>query len=572
LKIVKSADIQLQPILAGLSPNQLGPLIACFVPGMPLAGRTVAIESALKAPGSDLRRNIGDWIAGIVPVEVLIPDRFRHWRPLVRDAIQFVFSNLSDHRLAAKLAEQIGLPPETPAEARLLTLIGKMPGLQKLGQVLARDRRLARSLRTALSELENGMRDVTWGQIRGIITRQLGRRLKKYDVEVEPRILAEASVSAVVRFTWRSPGRENERGVFKVLKPYVPDCFSEDMTLLQNLGEFLTSREGGYKFSTRDARETLADVRLLLEHELDFTREQATLLDAYRLYRSNLFIRIPRLIQPLCTPVITAMSEESGVKVTDALRSWPLRRRRIADQLIEALLAVPLFAPQDNAIFHGDPHAGNLMYDEPNRELIVLDWALAARLSLEERRHLLILALMMMLRNKPGVLREILAISHHDSRPRRAREQLIRRKVDVFFTRLSPDREPGALDAMRLLDQIAIEGIRLPPALFVVRKTLFMLDGVLRDVAGTDVPMDRVIGREYLTRWIASLGTFRAPLKARDIATLEWNALVSIARKWSRRILAFPGILSRSERASASMKTTGRLSAQRKIAAPASRA
>ena len=51
----------------------------------------------------------------------------------------------------------------------------------------------------------------------------------------------------------------------------------EDMALLQKLGEFLTSRERGYDFAVRDIDEMLTEVRLLLERELDFTREQATL-------------------------------------------------------------------------------------------------------------------------------------------------------------------------------------------------------------------------------------------------------------------------------------------------------
>ena len=126
--------------------------------------------------------------------------------------------------------------------------------------------------------------------------------------------------------------------------------------------------------------------RLMLQHELDFTREQATLVEARQAYRASIGIRVPRLIRPLSTSRITAMSEESGVKVTDAFRRSPLRRTRVAEKLVEAILAVPLFSRAQDAIFHADPHAGNLLYDEANRELIVLDWALAERLSLESRR------------------------------------------------------------------------------------------------------------------------------------------------------------------------------------------
>ena len=69
--------------------------------------------------------------------------------------------------------------------------------------------------------------------------------------------------------------------------------------------------------------------------------------------------RVPRLIQPLCTSRITALTEERGIKVTSAAARLPeSRRKKVAEQLIEALVAVPLLSSDKDAIFHGDPHAG----------------------------------------------------------------------------------------------------------------------------------------------------------------------------------------------------------------------
>ena len=48
----------------------------------------------------------------------------------------------------------------------------------------------------------------------------------------------------------------------------------------------------------------------------------------------------------------------------------PIRRARIRS-LIEAL-GCSVFSREQEAIFHADPHAGNLLYDETNRELVVL--------------------------------------------------------------------------------------------------------------------------------------------------------------------------------------------------------
>lgn len=524
-------------VATGLPAEKQSALIRAFAGGPP-ADRVAAVESLLRSGGRLWRRQIGQWIAQLVPVDFLVPEAYRSWRALVEDSMQFVFSRLSEQRLAPKVVEQMELPAGTPPEQRLLRLIGKMPGLQKLGQVLARNRRLAPSLARALAELENGLTDMTPAEAHAIIQDELGARLQTYAVEVEPSIYKEGSASAVVRFTWQRPGRERQRGVFKVLKPHVPGCFAEDMTLLQELGEYLAATDRGYGFAVADVKEMLAEVRTLLEHELDFAQEQATLVEARRIYQSCFGVRVPRLVEPLSTRHITAMSEEMGVKVTDAAPRSPVRRARIAGQVIEALLAVPLFSRQDPAVFHADPHAGNLMYDEPNRELLILDWALAERLSLDARRRLILLALMMILCDRAGVREAIHALS--GGHRGRRREDLIAQLVDGYFDGLAPEASPGTLDAMTLLDEVALHGVRFPASLFVFRKIVFTLDGVLHDIAGREVRIDTVIARHYLTGWLASFGVLSSPLGLRDLAALPWDALRCSGRAVARRLPVAP--------------------------------
>jgi len=510
-----------------------GPLAvwASLFAGGDREGRIEIVEAALESgQGRYWRREIGKWIGRLVPVEVLVPQSAARWFPLVRDAFQFVFTRLSSRRLATKVVAQFELAADTPPEQRLLCLINKMPGLQKVGQVLARNPRLPPKLRRALEELENGMSDVTVEEVRQLIEERLGERLREYAVELEPAILSEASVSTVIRFTWNYPGREREQGVFKVLKPYVPPCFSEDMTLLENLGRYLASPRRGYGFATHEVEDTLVEVRRLLEHELDFRREQACLAEAAKMYRASIGIRVPRLIEPLSTGQVTAMSAEKGVKVTKAFPRSPIRRARVAAQLIEGLVAAPFFSREDPSLFHADPHAGNLLYDEVNRELVIVDWALTETLSLESRRQLVLLAVMMLLRNREGVRQAVrhLAVSG----PRgRGKAQIIDRAVVEFFQELPKDATPGTLDAMRLLDRLALDGIHFPPPLFLFHKVVLTLDGVLYDIAGGSVRMDEVMAREFLTRCAASLGWFHSPLEAKDFAAISWNALRCAARR-----------------------------------------
>ena len=361
--------------------------------------RVAAFERVLQAAGQSWRNEVGEWIAELLSVEDLVPDTFSHWRPLVHDCMAFVASHISDSRLAPKIVEQIELPPGTPPETRLGLVIARTPGLQKLGQVLARTRKLSPSLREELQKLENGISDSNIDEVSAIVSRQLGAALDAYRVELAPELLSEASVSAIVAFTWLNPasGARGE-GVFKVIKPHVPMYYAEDLQLLQSLGAYLSHKSKQYYFASREVIDTLEEVRMLLEKEVDFRREQVILAEVARVYTRR-HTHAPTPIPELCTDTISAMSRERGVKVTEAFPRHPLKRRDVATQIIESLIADPVGSDEEDSIFHADPHAGNLLYDEDAKELIVLDWALTGRLSRTDRRYVARLIVMMTFRD-----------------------------------------------------------------------------------------------------------------------------------------------------------------------------
>ena len=520
-----------------LSPSQLRAAVANFLPkGGTTAERVAAVEAALRSPlGQSLRDAMARWIVDeVVPVERLVPEAYLTWRPPVRDSMMFVVSRLSPQRLAPKLLEQLELPENTSAEQRLWLLIAKVPGLQKLGQVIARNQHLRPALRNALARLENGIRDVKPEDMRAIIHRELGTRLEKYEVEIAPGLLSEASVSAVLRFRWKNPETgKRERGVFKVLKPHIPQYFSEDMDYLQGLAQYFGDRHHTYGFPAHLIPDTFKKVRRLLQNEVNFGREQKTLLEAWELYRGRPRVRVPRLIKPLCTACITALTEEQGIKVTNAAARLPkARRREVAEQLIEALVAVPLLASQDDAVFHGDPHAGNLLYNNRTGELTIIDWALRERLNREQRRHLALLFLMVALRDPVGACNEIVALSQQQIRSASQLRKRVYETVRSFLDEL-PLR-PSSVDAMQLLERVALEGVRFPGALIMLSKVMFTLDGILGDVGGDSSSMGLTIARHVAQHWIRNRKAFRSPLKTQDWITLQCSALLYGSRLWLR--------------------------------------
>ncbi|HUJ95926.1 MAG TPA: AarF/UbiB family protein [Terriglobales bacterium] len=519
------------------APEQLGHALENFLPkGGTRAERIGAIEAGLRSPlGQSLRETMARWIVDeIVPVERLVPEAYLKWRPPVRDSMTFVVARLSPARLAPKLLEQLELPENTSPEKRLLLLIAKVPGLQKLGQVIARNQHLRPALRKALARLENGIRDVKPEEMRAIIQRELASQIKKYEVVIAPRILSEASVSAVVRFRWRNPeSGKRERGVFKILKPHIPEYFAEDMDYLQGLAQYFGDRHHTYGFPAHLIPDTFEKVRRLLRHEVNFGREQKTLLEAGELYKEISGVRVPRLIRHLCTPGITALSEERGVKVTSAAARMPKEhRRQVAEQVVEALVAIPLLAEREDAIFHGDPHAGNLLYDRHTSELAIIDWALRERLGREQRRHLALLFLMVSLRDPLGTCEEVLALSQRRISIASRRGQAVREAVTAFLDELPAKYMPSGADTMGLLEKVALKGVRFHGALVMLSKVMVTLDGILNDIGGDGSGMGASIAGHVAQHWISNRKAFRSPLRARDWITLQCSALLYPSRLW----------------------------------------
>ncbi len=516
--------------LRNLSPEEMHSALGQFLPKDATTEQKVQLVAmGLRSPeGPALRQELGRWIVDrLVPVASLLPNRYEMWRGPTRECMLFVISQLSVDRLAPKLVEQYELPLNTSPEVRLLKLISRVPGLQKLGQVLARNRHLRHSVRTALSKLENGIRDVSMPEMLTVLHHELGERMELFDVKIERKLLSEASVSAVVRFSWwNAEKHRREKGVLKVLKPHIPDCFAEDMKILQELADYFGQR--AHKgFSSGVIPDTFSKIRRHLQREVDFPGEQSALLEAAKQFKSVRRVRVPQLIPHFCTARVTAMSEEEGIKVTSAaLHLDGERRAELSKHLVEALVAFPLLSRSPYALFHADPHAGNLLYNRRTGELILLDWALAERLTREQRRRLTLMFGAVAFRNPAAACEQIRHLSERDGKNRPGDVRTIKTTVEKFFRELPVTKLPRAVDAMSLLESAAMAGIRFPASLIMFSKVLFTLDGILDDIRGGGATAEFTIARYLLKRWVRQPFTIGLPLTVRDWIGLECSALL----------------------------------------------
>ena len=437
--------------------------------------------------------------------EEAIPEAYARYRPIVRDGIEFFLAQVNRGRLVALAASQLKLNPAVSTQERLIELAKQFPTLHKLGQFIARNPNLDPGVKKWLIHLENGI----YGTSSEGILERIGSQTLSADrqgrVQLQPPILAEARVGAVMRFLWHQPSSPPPiEGVFKVLKPGIRRQLGEELTILEKTAAFFQSNRHRYAFRDFRFLEVFQEVRAMLANEIDLAAEQAHLAEAIAFYSDMAGIQIPRLL-PFSTESMTAMAYLQGSKITDAALK-PQQAERLAGVLFEALVCRPLFGRQTASLFHGDPHAGNILVvedpDSGHLRIGLLDWTLAGHLNRGDRVKTAQLIQAVVKKDLGSLRRAIKALaldaSRDDSAERARLRELIRGLMhSPTFAQLSHIQQ-----TFKLLEELAYEGFVFPADLMLFRKAIFTLEGVIHDLYPA-FDMDAAVAR-YLTTLIVS--------------------------------------------------------------------
>jgi ubiquinone biosynthesis protein len=456
----------------------------------------------------------------------LLPGEYARLAGPVREALIVFLSGLPRAWQDEIVTRQMTLGPGATLAERLGQLAHCCPVLHKLGQMLARDRRLAPALRDQLKPLETLASDIPWQAVESQLDRELGP-LAKRGVEIVPPVLAEASVAFVVAF--QTSGREDAPGVFKLLKPGIAERLEVEVDQLGAVGACLdeSCRQGDVP--QLDYQESFEEVRTRLISEVQLDEEQRNLATACRLYAGERGVHIPRLMPALSTPRVIAMERIFGVKVTEHQLRSGAAQRRLARTAVRVFVACPMFARGDAAIYHCDPHAGNLMHTSDDR-LAILDWSLAARLTEPDRTALtqIVLAAVMFDSTKLAELIAGLGVRGVD---RSALEGIVRR----WLQRCRQGQFPGLVWLLGLLDDAALNaGLRVSAEMMLFRKSMLTLEGVLADLAVDEYGLDMAVATELMAQFTSELpGRWLAPLGSRQFATRIANSdLIELGCTW----------------------------------------
>ncbi len=442
--------------------------------------------------------------------EVLPREYARFARPIC-DGLAVFFGGLPDADQAAIFLAQTALPLNATFSRRLGILARSSPVLQKLGQILARDQRLSLELREQLRELESLPPTVSLETIEQLLTEELGS-LNHQGVTLLPPAIAEASVAVVIPY--RQAGRNTE-GVFKILKPGIQERLELELILLERVGEHLDERCDDLQIPHLDYRDSFQQVRVKLQDEVQLEHEQRHLQEARACFADEPQVQIPELFE-LNTSRVTAMERIVGCKVTDHGLQRKHQKGRLAGLVARALIAKPVFSPSDRALFHGDPHAGNLFLTDDGR-LAILDWSLVGKLDELERAAVAQIVL-------GGITLDsclIVSVLKELSDPSRIDVVALDAVVQRWLRRIRRGQIPGLRWLVGMLDEATQHArLRVTADLMLFRKSLHTLEGVVAEVGEGRGQIDTTLCAQFVRHFVSEWPNrwLRGP-RSRDFAT-----------------------------------------------------
>ncbi len=384
----------------------------------------------------------------------MIPEKWGSiWAPIVHDALLYFLDHLSDDRLLDKLVSLAYLPPGTSRGDYLKEFVSKVPSLQKLGQILARNPDLSADYRKSLQDLENGIHTMTREELVQFITEDVGKpSIDKYQIQFADKILAEASVGAIIRATTMPPGGTVRRqAICKVVKPYVLVNMPEDLSIINGLAEYFTVNHDFYQLGSMPLVEIFKELGKSLADEINITDEQKNFIRAREYYRGSKKVVVPEIF-PISTSHVTFMEFIAGEKITSAFPGDTRQRAIMANRLSDVLTGDVIFSSKSEAIFHGDPHPGNVYHitgDPKNPYLIsLLDWGLMGTFPRKDRLALMQLILGVGLADAKRLHNNVGALLEHGlpSSPEKVQ------KIDALIAEIiKPKAGRGSFDALEEL-------------------------------------------------------------------------------------------------------------------------
>jgi predicted unusual protein kinase regulating ubiquinone biosynthesis (AarF/ABC1/UbiB family) len=372
-------------------------------------------------------------------------------------------------------AEQRVSPKEAAKASELADDLEKLgPTFVKLGQLLStRVELMPRAYLEALTRLQDKVEPFAFDEVEKIVASELGVRMSKAFSDFEVTPMAAASLGQV----HRARLRDGRQVAVKVQRPGIRDAMLEDLDALDEIAEFLdghTAAGKRYEFC-----QMLTEFRKSLLRELDYRLEATNLTTIGRNLKEFEHIVVPEPISDYSTSRVLTMQYVHGKKITDLS---PLTRMEfdgaaLAEELFRAYLQQILV----DGFFHADPHPGNVFLTD-DYQIALIDLGMVGRVmpGLQEQ----LLQLLLAISEGRGDDAAEIAIKVGERKENFAEKEFKSRIGEIVA------KQQGATVEQMQVGRLVLEvtqasgenGVRVPPELTMLGKTLLNLDQVGRAI------------------------------------------------------------------------------------------
>ncbi|MCA1060734.1 AarF/ABC1/UbiB kinase family protein [Rossellomorea aquimaris] len=252
--------------------------------------------------------------------------------------------------------------------------------LIKVGQLLSiREDLLPKGFISQIQDLVDHVPPSPWKEIESVLEREWGSSISSKVQGIDHEAVASASIGEVYKATLL----DGTQAAIKVQRPEIPSLVKTDFRTLSIIiwfaRHFAPMPKGFIDFKM-----LYKELKLVIEQELDFSKEMNTAISFKQRFKEHSNVKIPSMYPELCTDKVLVMEWIDGVRLNDreAIGVYGLDGKKLAQDLFR------LFLPQwlEPGIFHADPHAGNILL-QPDGTFVLLDYGMIGEISKRDSTH-----------------------------------------------------------------------------------------------------------------------------------------------------------------------------------------
>lgn len=375
------------------------------------------------------------------------------------------------------------------------------PTYIKFGQVLSmRPDSLPHEFVKALEELQDKAPPIPFLDIQRAVEKGLGQPIQGLFEDFDTKPLASASISQV----HLARTKDGQRVVVKVQRPGIEQIMRGDLDLLYLVAKLLESSIEEVQMMAPS--EALAEFERALVRELNFNEELTNLIQAESLLDRDRSVKVPKPFPELSGRTVLTLEYFPGRSVREIAPGTELARH-VATEILHASIKQVMI----DGFFHGDPHAGNLLYNDDG-DICMIDLGLAGHLTEAQRTEMVSLVFGIVTHDAGTVARTLLRMGTPTQRVNLSElRSVVARLIDTYLRVERMDELRTGDLAQELIEEAQKFKIKLATEYVVLAKAAMTVESILStlypdlDIIGIARPyLEKIMAKRFSWRNVVS--------------------------------------------------------------------